>query len=39
MPITQMPRRVFLAGGLVLLLAAPPARAGKAAVTVYKEPT
>ena len=35
----RMHRRVFLAGGLGLLLAAPPAGAGKAAVTVYKEPT
>ena len=34
-----MHRRAFLAGGLVLLLAAPPAGAGKVAVTVYKEPT
>ena len=35
----SMHRRAFLAGGLGLLLAAPPAGAGKAAVTVYKEPT
>jgi hypothetical protein len=39
MTATQMPRRAFLAGGLALLLAAPPAGAGRAAVTVYKEPT
>ena len=34
-----MHRRAFLAGGLGFLLAAPAAGAGKAVVTVYKEPT
>ena len=39
MNTTQMPRRAFLAWGLIGLLGTPAAAAGKPAVTVYKEPT
>jgi hypothetical protein len=35
----RMPRRAFLAWGLIGLLGTPAAAAGKPAVTVYKEPT
>jgi len=39
MNTTRMPRRAFLAWGLIGLLGTPAAAAGKPAVTVYKEPT
>jgi hypothetical protein len=39
MSTEQISRRGFLAGGLISLLGAPAAAAGKPAVTVYKEPT
>ncbi len=39
MSAIQIPRRAFLAGGLICLLGTPAAAAGKPVVTVYKEPT
>ncbi len=39
MSATKIPRRAFLAGGLICLLGAPALAAGKPTVTVYKEPT